>query len=147
MKRLAAALLSLTLPGIGQMYNDQLLKGLIFILIESVINIYGHLNQAIYLDFRGFHREAVQTINFQYALFYPPFYTYVVWDAFFHAEPNGHPYSIFIFIISGFIGTLVAIFGSLSFDAKAITIGISMIIPMITGIFIYKNKTIASSKT
>jgi hypothetical protein len=125
------------MPGIGQMYNGQFVKGLVFLIMEHFDNIFGGINQALYLDFNGLHTQALQAFNFQYALLYPGFYTYVVWDAFFHAEPNGNPHSIFVFIVAGFIGTITALFAS-NLLAPALFIGFSMLIPMLIGVVVYR---------
>jgi hypothetical protein len=135
--RVAAALLSVLMPGVGQMYNRQFIKGIIFMIIEHYDNIFACINQALYLDLNGFHRQALHTLNFQYAPFYAGFYVYTVWDALYFAKPNGDRKSIFIFILAGFIGVIMTLF-SPHLPMPAITIGLSMLMPMIIGIILYR---------
>lgn len=61
-----AALFSMLMPGFGQLYNRQFLKGVFLLIVEHYDNVFGHINQAIHLDFNGFHQKALEAANFQY---------------------------------------------------------------------------------
>ncbi len=52
-----AAFFSMLMPGFGQIYNHQFGKGVIFLIAEHFDNAFGHVNQAIYLDFNELHRH------------------------------------------------------------------------------------------
>lgn len=45
-----AAFFSMLMPGFGQIYNRQFVKGVIFLITEHFDNAFGHINQAIYMD-------------------------------------------------------------------------------------------------
>ncbi|MED4038472.1 hypothetical protein [Niallia taxi] len=53
--RIIPALFSIIMPGFGQIYNRELVKGLIFVILEHFDNMLGRINQAIALDINGFH--------------------------------------------------------------------------------------------
>jgi hypothetical protein len=76
-----AGLFSLLMPGFGQIYNGQLVKGVLFLLFEHFDNMFGKINQAIHLDFNGLHQKALDIVDYDAMLFYPGFYVYSVWDA------------------------------------------------------------------
>src|SRR3954468_10828000 len=88
--RIIAGLFSILMPGFGQMYNKQFIKGFILLLIEHYDNVTAHINKAIFLDFNGYHQQALEVTNFQYLLFYPGFYVYTVWDAWYYAKTGAN---------------------------------------------------------
>lgn len=99
-----AALFSMLMPGFGQIYNGQFMKGVFFVLIEHFDNALGQINKAIHLDFNGLHQQALEAANFEYILFYPGFYAYCVWDAWYYAKPDADKEKTPIpFIIGGFL--------------------------------------------
>jgi hypothetical protein len=135
-----AALFSILMPGFGQIYNGQFLKGVFFLIVEHFDNVFGHINHAIFLDFNGFHQQAIDVTNFQFMLFYPGFYVYVVWDAWYYAKPNADKSKTAIpFIIAGFLGELSAIYAP-KLAIPTLTVGLVMIIPMLCGMFIFRNQ-------
>lgn len=136
--RVISAFFSILMPGVGQMYNGQFIKGIVFMIIEHFDNVFGNINKAIYLDFNGFHQEALQTLEHSHAMFYPGFYVYVVWDALYHAQPNGNKKSAVLFVVAGFLGEITSIFAR-HLPIPTLTIGLSMLIPMIIAIIIYRN--------
>nr|WP_263326853.1 hypothetical protein [Neobacillus sp. Marseille-Q6967] len=135
-----AALFSMLMPGFGQLYNRQLLKGVFLVIAEHYDNVFGHINQAIHLDLNGFHQKALEAANFQYVLFYPGFYAYTVWDAWYHAKPNADKKKSAIpFLIGGFLGEFGAIFAT-RLAIPTLTVGLLMIIPMICGMIVLRNQ-------
>lgn len=84
--RIIPALFSIIMPGFGQIYNRELVKGIIFVILEHFDNMLGRINQAIALDINGFHQQAIDATNFEVMLFYPGFYVYAVWDSWFYAR-------------------------------------------------------------
>ncbi|MUK87957.1 hypothetical protein GMD78_06040 [Ornithinibacillus sp. L9] len=135
-----AAFFSLLMPGFGQIYNGQLFKGIIFVFLEHFDNIFGKINQAIHLDFNGFHQQALDITVYDFMLFYPGFYTYAVWDAWYYAKEGANKATTAIpFIIGGFLGEMGAIFApKLAFPT--VTVGLLMIIPMLIGIFLFRKQ-------
>jgi len=138
--RFAPALFSIFLPGCGQIFNGHVLRGILFLLIECVINVAGRINAAIHADFMGRHQEALAIVNYDYMLFYPPFYVYVTWDAVYHARPGLRKGpSAVLFLIAGIAGEMGAIYADL-LPFPTLTIGLIMIIPMLIGTAIVARK-------
>jgi len=109
--RIIAALISMIMPGFGQIYNRELLKGVIFIIFEHFDNMLGRINEAIAFDFNGYHQQAVETASFDVLLFYPGFYVYAVWDAWFYAKEGADKTrSAIPFVAAGFLGEMGTIF-------------------------------------
>jgi len=135
-----AALFSMLMPGFGQLYNQQFLKCVFILFVEHYDNVFGKINTAIHLDFNGFHQKALETANFQYVLFYPGFYAYTVWDAWYFAKPDADKTKSAIpFLIGGFLGEFGVIFSS-RLPIPTLTVGLLMIVPMITGMMILRNQ-------
>lgn len=135
-----AALFSILMPGFGQIYNRQFVKGIFFIVIEHFDNTVARMNEAIQLDFNGFHQQALEKVSYDGLLFYPGFYVYVVWDAWYYAKKGANKTtSALPFLIAGFLGEFGAIFAS-KLTFPSLTVGLSMVIPMIIGMVIFKNQ-------
>ena len=135
-----AALFSILMPGFGQIYNGQFIKGAFLLLIEHYDNEFGKINLAIHLDFNGLHQQAIEATNFQSMLFYPGFFAYTIWDAWYHAKPNADKKRTAIpFLIGGFLGVIGAIFGN-RLAIPTFTVGMLMLIPMICGMIIFRNQ-------
>ncbi|WP_138417384.1 hypothetical protein [Aquibacillus sediminis] len=135
-----AALFSLLMPGFGQIYNKQLFKGIIFVIFEHFDNMVGKINRAIQLDFNGMHQQALDVTVYDAMLFYPGFYVYAVWDAWFYAKKGADKTVTAIpFVIAGFMGEMGAIFAK-QLPVPTLTVGLTMIIPMIIGMIIYRKQ-------
>ncbi len=80
--KLEAILWSIALPGFGQILNGKLIKGLVFIGLEFLINIKSHFNSAILESFRGHIDLASHVINYEWLMFYPCVYMFTMWDAY-----------------------------------------------------------------
>ena len=138
--RIVAALFSMLMPGFGQIYNNQLVKGVIFVIFEHFDNILGNINRAVYLDLNGFHQQALDQAVYEYVLFYPGFYVYVVWDAWFHAKEGADKAKTAIpFIIGGFLGLFASIYSSM-LPSPTFLAGMAMIIPMLIGMIIFRKQ-------
>ncbi|WP_078546159.1 hypothetical protein [Litchfieldia alkalitelluris] len=81
-KALEAVLWSIAVPGFGQFLNKHIVKGIVLILFEVIINVYSHFNTAIMLSFLGDIEGAIHVTNYQWLMFYPCFYMYSIWDAY-----------------------------------------------------------------
>lgn len=138
--RALAGFFSILMPGCGQMFNKQYVKGFAFLIIEHLENIGAHINQAIFLDFNGFHQQALEITNFQFLLFYPGFYVFTVWDAWYTAKPGANKVKTTLpFIIAGFIGEFGTIYAR-KIPIPTLTVGLSMIIPMIVGMILFRKQ-------
>jgi hypothetical protein len=135
-----AALFSMLMPGFGQIYNGQFIKGVFLLIVEHFDNALGKINKAIHLDFNGLHQQAIEATNFDYLLFYPGFYAYCVWDAWYYAKPNADKAKTAIpFVIGGFLGEIGAILAN-RLPMPTLTVGMLMIIPMICGMIVFRNQ-------
>lgn len=135
-----AALFSLLMPGFGQIYNQQFIKGIIFVAIEHYDNVFGKINEAIQLDFNGFHQKALDVVQYQGMMFYPGFYAYAVWDAWYHAKKGANKTTSAIpYVFAGFIGEFGAIF-AVKLPFPTFIVGLSMIVPMIIGMIIFRHQ-------
>lgn len=103
------------MTGFGQIYNGQLLKGLLFGIPNANINFYGHLNEALLYAFLGDIEKSQTILNYQWILFYPAFFDISHWDAYKVsyeiqrkcAPPVSHKLP---FILSGMFATVGVIF-------------------------------------
>ncbi|MCQ6279145.1 hypothetical protein [Bacillus sp. EB600] len=79
---LAALLWSFTLPGFGQIYNDQFFLGIIFMFCELGVNNFSHLNLSIMESFHGDFKKAHDLINYQWGIYYPSIWCFSMWQAY-----------------------------------------------------------------
>lgn len=103
------------MTGFGQIYNGQLLKGLLFGIPNANINFYGHLNEALLYAFLGDIEKSQTILNYQWILFYPAIFDISHWDEYEVsyeiqrkcAPPVSHKLP---FILSGMFATVGVIF-------------------------------------
>lgn len=101
-----ALLWSIALPGFGQLLNGKYLKGIIFISIEFIINVQTHFNKIILYSFNGDIEKAIERTEYQWIMFYPCVYFFVMWDAYKDAGEGKEPYSYLPFIFSAYFVTV-----------------------------------------
>ncbi|XQY92977.1 hypothetical protein ACNRWW_06055 [Metabacillus sp. HB246100] len=101
-----AILWSIALPGFAQILNKKFLKGIVFIFLEFLINVNSHFNSAIMASFLGEIDRAFQVVNFQWLMFYPCVYMFVMWDAFKDAEGEVAKFSFLPFVSSAYSVTV-----------------------------------------
>lgn len=105
------ALWSIAIPGFGQLLNKQYFKGTLLILLEFVINIKANINTAIVLSFLGKTKQAVETSNYQWLLFYPCVYLYSIWDAYrYGSDEKEKPLLFLPFVIAAYTETVGVIY-------------------------------------
>ncbi|TMV48563.1 hypothetical protein FE783_15990 [Paenibacillus mesophilus] len=121
------------------MINGQLVKGIIFLIIEQVLNTLAHINEGIYLDLNGLHQEAFQSVDIQFALFYPGFYVAVIYDSFRYSSSDRlpSPGANIYFLVAGFIGTFSIIYARL-LPSPLLLGGASIIVPILLGVFLHR---------
>jgi TM2 domain-containing membrane protein YozV len=78
----AAMLWSIAFPGFGQIYNGEFVRGVLFMISETLINVLAKLNLSIYYSFHGEFEKAHETIDYQWGLFYPSLFCYSIWHAY-----------------------------------------------------------------
>lgn len=81
----AAAWWSAALPGFGHLYLGELLKGIIFMSGEILINTRARINLAIYYTFTGNLEKANNVFNERWGLFYMAIWVYAIYDAYMHS--------------------------------------------------------------
>lgn len=113
---LSAALWSAAIPGFGQFCNRSYIKALTLIVMEFFINLYSHLNEAIYYSWLFDIPQAQASINFEWLLFYPCMYVFAIFDAYHECslrlEKPHSPYLYIPFVGTCFVGTVVVIWSS-----------------------------------
>lgn len=103
---------SIALPGFGQLLNGKYLKGFVFIALEFLINVKACLNQVIMLSFQGDIQQAIAHVDYQWLLFYPCLYFFVMWDAFKDAGGGKSPHSYLPFVCAAYIVTVGTVYSS-----------------------------------
>jgi hypothetical protein len=113
---LSAALWSAAIPGFGQFCNRSYIKAVTLIVMEFLVNIYSHLNQAIFYSWLWDVPSAQRCLNYEWLLFYPCMYVFAVYDAYHECsirmqKPHS-PYLYIPFAGTSFVGTVVVIWSS-----------------------------------
>ena len=110
--KLEAILWSIALPGFAQLLNGKIIKGIIFIFLEVLININSHFNIVILYSFQGNIREAIEATNYQWLMFYPCLYMFAMWDAYKDAEGETPTYSYLPFVFGAYFVTIGLMYSS-----------------------------------
>ncbi|USK61798.1 hypothetical protein [Peribacillus asahii] len=110
--RKEALLWSIALPGFGQFLNGKLIKGIVFVFLEFLINVQANLNEVIISSFHGEIEKAIEQANYQWLMFYPCLYFFVMWDAWKDAEGEKDRYAYLPFVFSAFFVTVGCIYSS-----------------------------------
>ena len=103
---------SIALPGFGQLLNGKILKGLLLILLEFLINIRSNFNKAIIYSFQGDIQGSIDHVNYQWLMFYPCIYMFAMWDAYKDAGGGKSPYSFLPFVFAAYFVTMGLIYSS-----------------------------------
>ncbi|MCT9852318.1 hypothetical protein P2R64_23760 [Priestia megaterium] len=113
---------SIGLPGLPQVLNGRLTKGILFIGLEIVINIQSTFNQVILLSFQGETEKAIEQTNYQWLMFYPCLYFFSMWDAYKDANEEKPPLSFLPFVFSAYFVTVGIMYSSI-FSIKNVLLG------------------------
>ncbi|MDQ0245157.1 hypothetical protein J2S09_002733 [Bacillus fengqiuensis] len=105
-KVIESILWSIALPGFAQLLNKKFLKGILFIGLEILINVQSNFNHIILLSFHGEIRQAIETANYQWLMFYPCLYFFAMWDAYKDSIEQRLPYSYLPFVFSAYFVTV-----------------------------------------
>ncbi|MED3831617.1 hypothetical protein P4575_27910, partial [Priestia megaterium] len=98
---------SIALPGFSQILNGRILKGILFIVLEIIINIMANFNEVIRLSFIGNIEGAISQTNYQWLMFYPCLFFFAMWDAYKDAGGGGEdPYSYLPFVSTAYLVTI-----------------------------------------
>lgn len=113
---------SIALPGFGQILNGKYIKGILFIVLEFLINVQANFNEVIISSFQGDIEGAVMLTNYQWLMFYPCLYFFAAWDAYRDAGGGRSPYAFLPFVIAAYSTTIGLIYSS-SYTINGILIG------------------------
>ncbi len=106
---------SIAFPGFGQLMNGKMVKGILFILLELLINMNAYLNLIIKYSFTGEFEKAIAVSNNQWALFYPCVFAFAIFDSYVDGikmtgkEPA--PYIGIPFVMAAYFSTVGVIYG------------------------------------
>jgi hypothetical protein len=140
---------SIALPGFGQILNGQLLKGILFIALEFLVNVKANINTVIFLSFQGNIALAIEQTKYQWLMFYPCIYMFSIYDAYKNSNGNKPAFAFLPFSGSAILGTIGVIYSPM-FKISGIAFGpifttiLFFILGTITGYilrrFLIKNK-------
>ncbi len=104
--KLEAVLWSIALPGFAQLLARSWVKGILFVLLEILINMMSNFNKGIMLSFLGETRQAAEVLDYQWLMFYPCLYMFAMWDAYKMAQTKEEPYAFLPFVFSAYTVTV-----------------------------------------
>lgn len=85
-----AIFMSLIGCGAGQLYNQQILKGISFVLIGTFYNLKANLNEATLNSFLGDVQLAHEILNYGWGMNYLSAFYFSIWDAYYNAYKNSY---------------------------------------------------------
>ncbi|MCM3118853.1 hypothetical protein M3610_27145 [Neobacillus sp. MER 74] len=103
---------SIALPGFGQFLNGKIIKGIVFVILEFLVNVQANFNVVIISSFQGDIQKAILQADYQWLMFYPCLYFYAMWDAFKDAGGGKERYSFLPFVFSAYFVTVGCIYSS-----------------------------------
>jgi hypothetical protein len=104
--KLEAVMWSIALPGFAQLLTGNLVKGILFVLLEFLVNVYSHFNKGIMYSFLGETEMAMKVMDFQWLMFYPCLYMFAMWDAYRSVMPEGEKLTFLPFVFSAYFVTV-----------------------------------------
>ncbi|QCJ41847.1 hypothetical protein FAY30_08065 [Bacillus sp. S3] len=106
MSRLEAVLWNIAFPGFTQLLTGNYIKGVLFVVLEFLMNVNSRFNQAIMYSFLGEIERAEAVINYQWLMFYPCVYMFSMWDGYRSAMPANEKHSYLPFVFSAYFVTV-----------------------------------------
>lgn len=106
MSRLEAVLWNIAFPGFSQLIIGQYFKGVLFVILEIVVNVMSNFNRAIMYSFLGEIEKAEAVIDYQWLMFYPCLYMFSMWDGYRTAMPDHEKYSYLPFVSCAYFVTV-----------------------------------------
>ena len=97
---------SIALPGFGQLLNGKLIKGIVFIALEFLVNVQANFNEIIKLSFQGEIETAILHADYQWLMFYPCLYFFAMWDAYRDAGGGKDQFYFLPFVFSAYFVTV-----------------------------------------
>ncbi|CAH2715491.1 hypothetical protein BACCIP111895_02675 [Neobacillus rhizosphaerae] len=106
MSRLEAVLWNIAFPGFSQLLTGHYIKGVLFVVLEFIMNVKSRFNQAIMFSFLGEIERAEAVTNYQWLMFYPCVYMFSLWDGYRTAMPEDEKYSYLPFVFGAYFVTV-----------------------------------------
>lgn len=106
MSKLESILWNIAFPGFSQLITGHYVKGILFVVLEFMMNVKGRFNQAIMYSFLGEIDQAEAVINYQWLMFYPCVYMFSLWDAYRSAMSSNEKYSYLPFVVGAYFVTV-----------------------------------------
>lgn len=106
MSKLESILWNIAFPGFSQLITGHYVKGILFVVLEFMMNVRGRFNQAIMYSFLGEIDQAEAVINYQWLMFYPCVYMFSLWDAYRSAMSSNEKYSYLPFVVGAYFVTV-----------------------------------------
>ncbi|KEF36757.1 hypothetical protein M670_04008 [Schinkia azotoformans MEV2011] len=103
---------SIALPGFGQFLNGKIVKGIVLVALEFLINVKANFNKIILLSFNGKINEAVHETDLEWLMFYPCLYFFAMWDAVKDAGGGKDHFSFLPYVFSAFFVTVGLMYSS-----------------------------------
>ncbi|WP_174735149.1 hypothetical protein [Mesobacillus harenae] len=104
--KLEAVLWSVALPGFSQLLAGSYIKGILFIILEFLINVNSNFNDAIRYSFLGEFESATNVIEFGWLMFYPCLYMFAMWDAYRMAMRSDEKFAYLPFVFGAYFITV-----------------------------------------
>ncbi|MCM3123566.1 hypothetical protein QNH36_07840 [Mesobacillus sp. AQ2] len=97
---------SIALPGFAQLLTGNLVKGILFVLLEFLVNVQSNFNKGIMYSFLGETGMAMQVMDYQWLMFYPCLYMFAMWDAYRSVMPEDEKITFLPFVFSAYFVTV-----------------------------------------
>ncbi|MBT2683636.1 hypothetical protein J7E42_08360 [Bacillus sp. ISL-37] len=104
--KLEAVMWSIALPGFAQLLTGNLVKGILFVLLEFLVNVNSNFNKGIMYSFLGETEKAMHVLDFQWLMFYPCLYMFAMWDAYRSVMPAEEKITFLPFVFSAYFVTV-----------------------------------------
>lgn len=106
MSKLEAVLWNIAFPGFTQLLTGQYIKGVLFVVLEFIMNVNSHFNSGIMFSFLGEIQKAEEILDYQWLMFYPCVYMFSIWDAYRFAMSAEEKYSFLPFVFGAYFVTV-----------------------------------------
>ncbi|MGD6875502.1 hypothetical protein [Bacillus infantis] len=104
--KLEAIFWSIALPGFSQLLTGHYVKGVLFVALEVLINVFSNFNLAIMHSFLWEIDKAAAVLDYQWLMFYPCLYMFAMWDAYKEAMPAQEELSFLPFVFGAYFVTV-----------------------------------------
>lgn len=104
--KLEAILWNIAFPGFSQLIAGQYVKGVLFVVLEFIMNVKSHFNRAIMYSFLGEIEKAEAVVDYGWLMFYPCVYMFSLWDGYRTAAKGEEKYAYLPFVFGAYFVTV-----------------------------------------